>query len=186
MVMAMTAGLRKGALTLHVTFSVGWLGALLAFLALAILGVTSRETHTMKAAYVAMAVTGWFVIVPLSFGSLASGIVQALGTPWGLFRHYWILLKAVIALAATALLLAHMQPTTRLAEEALRGAPDPALQVRLVANAVAATFVLLVAVALGVFKPKGRIGEDVPRWLKLMALPAAALVAAFGVLHRLV
>ena len=182
----MRAEIRRAALTAHVSFSVGWFGAVACFLALAIAGATSRDPDTMKAAYVAMAIIGWFVIVPLGVGSLASGIVQALGTPWGLFRHYWIVLKAVIALAATALLLAHMQPTTKLAETTLQSSPDPGLQIRLLANATAATFVLLVAVALGVFKPKGRLGEDIPRWLKAMALPAVALVAAFGVLHRIV
>jgi|SRR5882672_4521496 len=178
--------LRKFGLTAHLAFSLGWFGAVACFLALSIAGVTSRDADTMRAAYLAMAIIGWFVIVPFSFGSLASGVAQALATPWGLFQHYWIVLKGVVALVATALLLAHMQPTTRLAETALQGAPDAGLQIRLLANAAAATFVLLVAIMLGVFKPKGRIGEDVPRWLKAMTLPAVALVAAFGLLHRLV
>jgi hypothetical protein len=38
--MAMTPRLRKFALTAHVTSSVGWLGAVAAFLALAVAGLT--------------------------------------------------------------------------------------------------------------------------------------------------
>ena len=62
-----------------------------------------------------MELTGWYVIVPFCFASLLTGLVQALGTPWGLFRHYWILVKLQIAILSTILLLLHMQATSRLA-----------------------------------------------------------------------
>jgi hypothetical protein len=92
----MTPGLRKFALTSHVTSSVGWLGAVGAFLALAIAGVTSQNAQTVRAAYLAMHMTTWFVIVPLCLAALLTGIVQSLGTTWGLFRHYWIVTKLVL------------------------------------------------------------------------------------------
>ena len=65
--MTMTPRLRKFALTAHVTFSVGWLGTVAAFLALAVAGMTSQDAQLMKAAYLAMELTTWFVIVPLAF-----------------------------------------------------------------------------------------------------------------------
>src|SRR5258708_11390948 len=102
--------LRKFALTAHVTASVGWLGAVAAFLAVAIAGLTSGDTPMVRAAYLAMGLTGWFVIVPLSLASLLTGLGQALGTTWGLFRHYWVLAKLLITVVATILLLVHMQP----------------------------------------------------------------------------
>jgi hypothetical protein len=52
--MAMTSGLRKFALTTHVTSSVGWLGAVGAFLALAIAGVGSENAQIVRSAYLAM------------------------------------------------------------------------------------------------------------------------------------
>ena len=52
--MTMTPGLRKFALTTHVTSSVGWLGAVGAFLALAIAGVGSEDAQIVRAAYLAM------------------------------------------------------------------------------------------------------------------------------------
>lgn len=82
--MTMPPHLRKLALTAHVTASVGWLGAVGAFLALAIAGLTSPDAHMVRAAYLGMDLTGWFVIVPLSFASLLTGLVQALVTPMGL------------------------------------------------------------------------------------------------------
>src|SRR5260221_12529239 len=52
--MMMTPGLRKFALTLHVTSSVGWFGAVAGFLALAVAGVTSQDAVTVRTAYLAM------------------------------------------------------------------------------------------------------------------------------------
>jgi hypothetical protein len=86
--MIMTPGLRKFALTAHVTSSAGWLGAVTAFLALAVAGLTSQDAQLVRAAYLAMELTGWFVIVPFGIATLVTGLVQAVGTPWGLFRHY--------------------------------------------------------------------------------------------------
>src|ERR687887_134909 len=83
----LTPSLRKLALTAHVTSSVGWLGSVAGFLVLAITGVTSQDSEVVRAAYVAMELVAWYVIVPLSLASLLTGLVQALGTQWGLFRH---------------------------------------------------------------------------------------------------
>ncbi len=63
--MTMTPRLRKFALTVHIASSVGWLGSVAGFLALAIAGLTSRDVQTVRGIYVAMQLTGWYVIVPL-------------------------------------------------------------------------------------------------------------------------
>ena len=86
--LTMPPRLRKWALTAHITFSVGWVGAVAGFLALSIAGVTSQNPEVVRAAYVGMNLIGWFIVVPCSLASLLSGIVQSLGTEWGLFRHY--------------------------------------------------------------------------------------------------
>ncbi|MEV4733015.1 DUF2269 domain-containing protein [Saccharopolyspora sp. NPDC049426] len=150
----MSPGVRKVALTAHVASSVGWFGAVAAFLALAVAGLASGDPEAARAAYLAMELTGWFVIVPLSLLSLITGVVQALGTQWGLFRHYWVLVKFVITALATAVLLVHMRPVSHLAERAGSGAHG-SLQVQVLADAGAAAVVLLVAIGLSVFKPRG-------------------------------
>ncbi len=58
---------------------------------------------------------GWFVLVPFSVASLLTGLTQALGTPWGLFRHYWVLIKLLINVVATIILLLYMQTLDELA-----------------------------------------------------------------------
>ncbi|MGP3948612.1 hypothetical protein [Streptomyces sp. 7N604] len=155
----MTPPLRKVALTAHVTSSVGWLGAVAAFLALAIAGLAGQDPQKVRGAYVAMEVTGWFVLVPLSFASLLTGLIQALGTTWGLFRHYWILFKLLINVVATVLLLVHMQVVSHVAGaaagNALSSADLTGMRIQLVADAGAALLVLVVAATLSVFKPRG-------------------------------
>ena len=101
----MTPGLRKLTITAHVTFSVGWLGAAAAFLVLSIAGLTSHDADVVRGAYLSMDLISWFVIIPMCFGALATGLLQALGTPWGLFRYYWILVKFGLAIFVTIALL---------------------------------------------------------------------------------
>ncbi len=157
--MTMTPGLRKFALTAHVVASVGWLGAVACFLALAISGLTDNDPGRVRAAYLAMELTAWCVIVPFSIASPLTGLVMSFGTAWGLFRHYWVLAKAVLTVPACVLLLLHMQPIGHLAravEEATLARGEVAgLRVQLVANAGAAVVVLLVATAFSVYKPRG-------------------------------
>ncbi|OUC91484.1 hypothetical protein CA983_39555 [Streptomyces swartbergensis] len=150
---------RKLTLTLHVTSSVGWLGAVAAFLALAVAGLTSSAPQTVRGAYLAMDVIGWYVIVPFSVASLLTGLVQSFGTVWGLLRHYWVIAKLLITVVATLLLLVHMEPVGHLADAAARaalaGGELQGMRIQLIADAAAALLVLLTAAALSVFKPRG-------------------------------
>ena len=157
--MTMRPRLRKFALTAHVTSSVGWLGAVAGFLAPAVAGLTSQDAQMVRAAYLAMDLTTWFVIVPLSLASLLTGLVQSLGTTWGLFRHYWVLAKLLLTILATVALLLHTQPISYMASAAsvttLSSADLRGLRIQLVVDAGAALLVLLVATTLAVYKPPG-------------------------------
>src|SRR5438128_1957117 len=106
--MTMPPNVRKLALTIHLTSSVGWVGAVVAYLALGVAAATSRDTQTVRAAWIAMDLTGWWAIVPLALASLLTGLIMSLGTPWGLFRHYWVVVSLVLAILCTAVLLLHM------------------------------------------------------------------------------
>lgn len=156
--MAMTPYVRKFALTAHVTSSVGWLGAVAVFLALAIAGLTSKDAQMVRAAYLAMELTTRFIIVPLCLASLLTGLISSLGTEWGLFRHYWILIKLLITILSTIGLLVHLQPISYLAgvaaETTLSGG-DHQAQIQLVIVASAAMLALLVATTLSMYKPRG-------------------------------
>jgi hypothetical protein len=157
--MTMRPPLRKFVLTAHITFAVGWLGAVAGFLALAIAGLTSQDAQTVRAAYLAMELIARFVIVPLSFAPLLTGPVLSLGTRWGLFRHYWILVKLLITLLSTIIMLVHLHPISSMAgvaaEKTLSSTDLHPLRIQLVAAAGAALLALLVTTTLSVYKPRG-------------------------------
>jgi hypothetical protein len=163
---------RKVMLTAHVVFAVGWFGAVLSFLALGISGLTTQDAGVAHAAYLAMDLTGWFVIVPLAFAALLTGVIQGLSTPWGLFRQYWTVMKLVITLLCTVLLLVHMRPTARLAAariDAVLSADLHQMRLQLVVDATLALGALAVAAVLAIYKPPGATREGIPRWFKVLA-----------------
>jgi hypothetical protein len=157
--MTMPSRLRKLALTLHVTSSVGLLGAIGAFLALAVSGLTSQNVQMVRAAYPAMQLIARFVVVPLAFASLLTGLIQSLGTPWGLFRHYWVLVKLLLTFFAATILLLKIE----LIDEAARLAKEMALPhadlreagIQLAVHAAGGLLVLIVPVVLSIYKPPG-------------------------------
>ena len=153
----MGPGLRRLAFTAHVTSSVGWIGAVAAFLALSIIGTNSEDERTVRGAYLVMEPLAWSVLLPLAFASLITGIVMSLGTRWGLFRHYWVVFKQLIALFATLVLLIYMRTFDHMATVAA----DPTVDLSVVRNpspivhAALALLILLVATVLATYKPKG-------------------------------
>jgi hypothetical protein len=153
----MAPGLRKGVLVAHVGCSVGWLGAVVTSLVLALAGLVARDGQVVRAVYLTLEVIGWWALVPLSVASLATGLVQALGTTWGLLRHYWVVAKLLMNLFATGVLLLYMQTLTSLASMARTAAVGPGAlrDPSPVVHAGAAVVLLLVALVLSVYKPRG-------------------------------
>ncbi|KNH22955.1 membrane protein [Priestia megaterium] len=150
----MKLGLRKFALTTHVTSSVGWLGTVIAYVALAIAAQISQDTQMVRAAWIAMELIGWYVIVPLALVSLLTGLIISLGTSWGLFRHYWVLFKLLLTVLSTIVLLLHMPLVSSLAGVAKTDSDLGELPSELFHPGIG-LLVLLVIVVLSVYKPRG-------------------------------
>ena len=207
--MAFAPALRKFTFTTHVTTSVGWIGAVLVFLALAAIGLSSRDERTVRGAYLVMAPAAWFVLVPLAHASLLSGIAISLGTPWGLFRHYWVVAKLGITVFATVILLIYMGTFRQMAGVAA----DPVVALDLVRNpsplvhSILALILLIVAAVLAVYKPLGEtpygrrkqvqqdqpslteastiepLSANTPRWTYWIWIVVISLVALFIAAH---
>jgi hypothetical protein len=183
-------GMRKLALTSHVTFSVGWLGAVLAYLVVAIVGLTSLDVQLVRSTYPAMQVMVWFVIVPLAIASLLSGLVQSLGTEWGLLRHYWITAKLALTVLGTVILLLHAPRVTemamRAAEASLASGDYSQQRIALVIHAAGGLALLLVATSLSVFKPWGKTahgkGEAGAR-TRYLLIGAVAVLLLVVIMH---
>ncbi|MBY0497400.1 MAG: hypothetical protein K2Y23_24625 [Cyanobacteria bacterium] len=185
--MVMKPGLRRFALTAHVTSPVGWLGSVAAFLAVALVALSSADDFKARSASTTMELIGWFVIVPFSGASLLSGVIQSLGTQWGLLRHYWVIAKLLITVGASLLLMLHMQVVSSIALAASNdAAASSRLQgpkVQVVADAGAAVIVLLIAAVLSIYKPAGRTDEPAPRWVRVAGAVVAPGVIAFIFSH---
>jgi hypothetical protein len=154
--MKMTPRIQKLALLAHVTLSVGWIGAVLPYLALAVAGFASPDVLSARASFLSMELIGWYVIVPLSFAALLSGLVQSLGTQWGLFRHWWILAKLGLTLFAVVILFQHMQEVSRIANTVKAGALSGIDFRPELIHAGGGLLVLLATATLSIFKPWGR------------------------------
>jgi hypothetical protein len=126
------------------------------YLTLGVAAVTSQDTQTVRAAWTAMELTGWFAIVPLALASLLTGLIMSLGTKWGLFRHYWTLISFILTVLATVVLLLHMRDVSFLAAVAqeAEGARLEELGGDLLHPGLGLV-VLLVIQVLNVYKPRG-------------------------------
>ena len=158
MTYTMPQRVRTFALTTHIMVSVGWTGAVAAYLALDVTVMTSQTAQTLRAAYLAMEVIGLYIIVPLALATLLTGLVMGLGTRWGLFRHYWVVISFLLTVFAVIVLLVETQTISQLASVAadpttssaeLRALPSTLLHSGL------GLVVLLVVLVLNVYKPQG-------------------------------
>jgi hypothetical protein len=160
--MVMRPALRKLVLSVHLTVSVGWIGSVLAYLALGLAAATTDDDQTLRSAWIAMDLTGWFVIVPLAMASVVTGLIMALGTKWGLFRHYWVVYSFVMTVVAAVVLMLHMPDVSELADVAraeLGGADSPHLLAQLSSGDLLhpslGLIVLVTVQVLNMYKPEG-------------------------------
>jgi len=169
--MTMSPGLRKLALATHLTLSVGWIGAVAAYMALDAAAATSEDAQILRAAYIGMELIARKVIVPVAFASLLTGIVMSLGTKWGLFRHYWVLISFLMTIIAVAVLMVETQTISYLAAMAADPTTSDADLRRLgntLVHSVGAAVVLVVILVLNLYKPRGLTGYG---WRKQLSTP---------------
>ena len=152
----MTPSVRKLLLATHLSVSVGWLGAALAYLAIGVAAGSSDSPDTVRGAWVAMELIGWFVIVPLAAAALLSGVVMAAGTRWGLFRHYWVIFSLVLTTFALVVLVLHMPTVSSTADQArtANAARLEGLGGDVIHPAIGLA-VLVAILVLNVYKPRG-------------------------------
>lgn len=158
--------LRTTLLVAHIATSVGFLGAVLVFFCLAVIGLLSAEYTLANASYAVMPGITWLVIVPLAAVSLAVSVLQSVLSPWGLVRHYWVLVKLVMTVAITAVLLVQTPTIDRLGDTGMRvaiGNADFGARYSVMVHSGAGLMVLLGLLILSVAKPPGRTRWGRPR-----------------------
>ena len=154
----MGLGARRLVLLLHITSSVGWVGAVITSLALAVVAVATEELETARSVYIVMEPMGRYVLVPLSIASFGTGIVQSVGTRWGLFWHYWVIVKLIINVVSAAVLFTYLETLAMLATAARSPLPAGSAMIPStspVVHSAGALVFLLGATVLSVYKPRG-------------------------------
>lgn len=140
---------------MHIAVSVGWIGAVAAYLPLDVAAATSADPGAVRAAYLGMGLIARWAIVPLALAALATGVAISLGTRWGLVRHWWV----VVSLALTTLAVAVLLVETRVVYASAALAADPSSDMAgarpTLPHSIGGLVVLLVVLALNVFKPRG-------------------------------
>lgn len=89
---------RKFLLAVHVIFSIAWIGVSSCMVVLSLMGLSFDDPRMVEAIYQALKIFDLTVITITSFTSVASGILLACYTPWGLFKHWWVIIKLVLSL----------------------------------------------------------------------------------------
>jgi hypothetical protein len=154
----MSPAVRRFVLAVHLALAIGWIGALAAYIALDATAVISADGSLIRASYAAMDLIVRYVIVPLALGAVISGVVISVGTKWGLFRHWWVVISLLLTLFATVVLLLETSTVSGLAAiaaepgtstEQLRGLGGTLV------HSVGGTVVLLIVLVLNVYKPRG-------------------------------
>ncbi|MBQ0825975.1 DUF2269 domain-containing protein [Streptomyces tagetis] len=124
--MTLSRPVRRATLAVHVVASAAWLGLTLGLLALALTATTTGSAATAEAGLWAMKLFADLLLLPVALLTLASGLVLALGTPWGLARHRWVWTKFWLTLATTTATAFALRPGVNAAVAAVAaGEPLP-------------------------------------------------------------
>lgn len=145
---------RKFVLTAHIVTAVGWLGVDLVLLTLGIAGLAGADPAVV---YPAQSLVGRVLFTPLCVLVWLVGVGNALFTPWGLFRHRWVLVKLLITTLMVGLVLFLLYPGLTEAGELAGDLPGPDRVNMVVAPAVSSTL-MVIATVLSTYKPWGRRG----------------------------
>jgi hypothetical protein len=147
---------RKLLLVVHLVAAVGWVGAELVLLALAVSGLRGTDPRTV---YPAAGLVGVWLVAPLAVVTLGTGLLQGLLTPWGLIRHWWVTIKLALTTLMTGLVFFALLPGLRAAADAATGSGilTAADRAQFLVPPSVASSLLVLNVILSVYKPGGQL-----------------------------
>ncbi|MFD4973466.1 DUF2269 domain-containing protein [Streptomyces sp. NPDC058424] len=145
---------RKALRATHVTVSVGLLGSDVAVLALASAGRLGSDPVTV---YPAAHLIGELLLLPLAVLALATGVALGLLTPWGLLRHWWVVMSLAVTAGGTVLATFVLVPGLGAAASAALARHPVADATGLVRDSGAACCMLIATVVLSYIKPFGTV-----------------------------
>jgi hypothetical protein len=151
--------LRNTLLTAHIMISVSLLGDSAGFLAISIRASMLDDPVRINELVQVLGMLGVVFGIPLSFGSIVTGIALGLGTKWGVFRYPWVIAKLglIVSVMVVGGLVINPAQTRELSSTG-DGIPQ------LIAAGTYDVLALSTAVVLSVFKPGRRLrGRRAPK-----------------------
>lgn len=157
----LTPAARQAVLVLHAVTGISWMGVDIALLVLLITARTTNDATLVVSGFNAIRMIVPVAVPPLSLGILVTGLLLGLGTPWGLVRYWWVLVKLILSLVMTILVFVSLVPavnsiavlsTTPMSADAVRASLG-SLPTQLMFPPVVSFLMLGVATILSIFKP---------------------------------
>jgi cytochrome bd-type quinol oxidase subunit 2 len=146
---------RRSLLIVHIAVSVGWMGAILAYVAINAPLVLGADEPLQRAAYVLMPVVMRLALIPLAVATVITGVALSLGTKWRLFEYYWVVVSLAVTVVAAVVLVLHVPAVDALAAVASQPRSDISVLGNDLVHALGGLIVLTVPLVLNVVKPKG-------------------------------
>ncbi len=156
----LSAPMRRAVLYVHIVAAVGWLGIAAVTLVLTAAALTEADAKVAHAAYGFHELLIGTLARPAALITLASGLILAVGSKWGIAKHYWPLAKLTLVVATIATTAALSPGWITLAMQSAGTAPPAteatAAQTNLIGMAVFHILTIGAAVWLAIYKPGGR------------------------------
>lgn len=152
----LTRAVRNSLLAAHIVLSVSLLGDVLALAAVTLRAIGTDDVDTARVSFETMSMFSLAFGIPLSLGSLVTGVLLGRGTRWGVFRYWWVIGKLTLILAVIVVGAFVIGPAEdRLLDTPLSDSSRSRNQAIVLAGGLFDIGALLTATGLSVFKPGG-------------------------------
>lgn len=157
----LSATTRKSVLLVHIASAGAWLGIDVVMAVLVLTALFSDDDPTKALSFRALELVAVGPLLAMGLLCLLTGVLLGLGSKYGLVRYWWVAVKLALNLVLTGLVLVSLAPEVADAAERARqfdaGVPTPLGVGDLIFPPIVSPTALLVAMALAVFQPWGRI-----------------------------
>jgi hypothetical protein len=154
---------RKSMLVVHIVSAGAWIG-IDVVTGVVIFTALLGDDATRALCYQALELFAGWPLVVTGLVCLASGVVLGLGTPYGLVRYWWVVIKLAINIAVVALVPIALRPEVlEMAEQGRRfaaGLPATLAVGDLIYPPIVSPSGLLIATILAAFEPWGLIRKS--------------------------
>ena len=87
--------LRRSIVSLHIIFSALWAGAALSIIILMFRNNPQNASELLAYNWAVKLIDDW-IIIGSATGSFLTGLLLSWKTPWGFFKHWWIIVKLIL------------------------------------------------------------------------------------------